>query len=30
MIGRYDRWAKRANVVPWDEVKNIPATEAGD
>jgi arylsulfatase len=29
MTGRYERWAKRSNVLPWEEVKNIPATDAG-
>ena len=29
MVGRYDRWAARCNVRPWDEVRKIPATDAG-
>jgi arylsulfatase len=29
MVGRYDRWAERCNVRPWDEVRKIPATDAG-
>jgi hypothetical protein len=29
MVGQYDRWAQRAKVLPWDEVRKIPATDAG-
>jgi arylsulfatase len=29
MVGRYGRWAERCNVRPWDEVRKIPATDAG-
>ncbi len=29
MVGRYDRWAARCNVLPWEEVRKIPATDAG-
>ena len=29
MVERYERWAKRCNVLPWDEVRKIPATDAG-
>lgn len=27
MVGRYDRWAQRANVRPWEEVRKIPALD---
>jgi hypothetical protein len=27
MVGTYDRWARRANVRPWDEVRKIPALD---
>jgi len=29
MVARYDRWAARCNVRPWDEVRQIPAADAG-
>jgi arylsulfatase len=29
MVGRYDRWAARCNVRPWEEVRKIPAADAG-
>jgi len=29
MVGRYDRWAERCNVRPWDEVRKIASTDAG-
>jgi len=29
MVGRYERWAGRCNVRPWDEVRKIPASDAG-
>jgi arylsulfatase len=29
MTDRHAAWAKRCNVVPWDEVKKIPAVDAG-
>ena len=29
MVGRYDRWAQRSNVRPWDEVRKIASTDAG-
>jgi arylsulfatase A-like enzyme len=29
MTTRYSRWMQRCNVLPWDEVKNIPASETG-
>jgi arylsulfatase len=29
MTSRYALWAKRCNVLPWDEVKKIPAVDAG-
>lgn len=29
MTARYESWAKRCNVLPWDEVKKIPSTDAG-
>jgi len=29
MVARYDGWAARCNVRPWDEVRKIPATDAG-
>jgi arylsulfatase len=29
MTAAYDRWAARANVLPWDEVRKIRATETG-
>jgi arylsulfatase len=29
MTSRYARWAKRCNVLPWDEVKQVPAMDAG-
>jgi arylsulfatase len=29
MTSRYGRWAARCNVLPWDEVKKIPASDAG-
>jgi arylsulfatase len=29
MTDRYALWAKRCNVLPWDQVKKIPATDAG-
>jgi arylsulfatase len=29
MVTRYERWAQRCNVLPWDEVREIPATDAG-
>jgi arylsulfatase len=29
MTRRYASWAQRSNVLPWDEVNKIPATDAG-
>jgi arylsulfatase A-like enzyme len=29
MTGTHSRWTKRCNVMPWDEVKKMPATDAG-
>jgi arylsulfatase len=29
MTAAYDRWAKRCNVLPWEEVRKIPSTDAG-
>lgn len=29
MAGRYDGWAKRCGVLPWDEVRKIKAVDAG-
>jgi arylsulfatase A-like enzyme len=29
MTSRYGRWTRRCNVLPWDEVKKIPASDAG-
>jgi len=29
MTAGYDRWAARCNVRPWEEVRKIPATDAG-
>jgi hypothetical protein len=29
MVGRYDRWADRCDVRPWEEVRKITATDAG-
>jgi arylsulfatase len=29
MTSRYARWAQRCNVLPWDEVNKIPASDAG-
>jgi arylsulfatase A-like enzyme len=29
MKDRYAQWAKRCNVLPWEEVKKIPAKDAG-
>ena len=29
MVGRYDGWAARCNVRPWDEVRKITAVDAG-
>jgi arylsulfatase len=29
MVERYDRWAARCNVRPWDEVRKIRAVDAG-
>ena len=26
-VGRYDGWAARSNVVPWDEVRKIKAAD---
>jgi arylsulfatase len=30
MSGRYDRWAERCNVRPWDEVRKVKADESGE
>jgi len=29
MVARYERWAERCNVRPWDEVRKIPASDTG-
>jgi len=29
MTSRYASWAQRSNVLPWDEVNKIPASDAG-
>jgi arylsulfatase len=29
MVARYDRWAARCNVRPWEEVSKIRAIDAG-
>lgn len=29
MVSRYDQWAARCNVRPWDEVRKIQSTDAG-
>ena len=29
MTSRYVSWTQRCNVLPWDEVKKIAATDAG-
>jgi arylsulfatase len=29
MVGRYDEWAGRCNVLPWEEVRKIKAEDGG-
>ncbi len=30
MVGRYDRWAARNNVLPWDQVRKVAVSDAGE